>query len=627
MVRVPFDDAIMTDQLLPYYNRELAFLRKMGAEFAEAHPKIAGRLRIGSDIAEDPHVARMVEAFAYLTARIRHKLDDDFPELAEAMLGVLYPHYLAPIPSMAIAQFELDRSQAESLVGSRLPQGAGLETEMVRGKGIDGETCRFRTAYDVTLWPIRVLQAEFRGPPFTAPPCRFVKDAKAIVRVQLGCWSDKIVFGQLALDSLRFYLHGPTQFIYDLHQAILNHTLGVAVAASPGDKEAVLLSPQCVRPVGFEKSEKILPSTARSFDGYGLLSEYFAFPQKFLFFDLSAIDRRAISRLGKQAEFYFYLNRHWPDLEKNVDAQTFQLGCTPIVNLYRQRAESIPLTNTEFEYRVIPDSRRPLAHEIHSIDRVVATSPSNEQREFHAFYSVQHGQESRQQRGYWHAVRRPAGYAAGQIDGGTELFVSLVDLDFQPTEMGKWTLDIETTCLNRDLPRHLPYGSGQPRMQLTAGGSVGAIRCLTPPSSTERPAMRRGTLWRLISHLSLNHLSVVSPDGSPDALREILRLYDYHDSPETRAMIEGILKVQGRRVVGRVGGSVSAGFCRGLEVTLQLDEDRFTGSGVYLFAAVLERFVGLYTTLNSFTKMIATTNKREEPLAQWPPRAGEQVLI
>jgi type VI secretion system protein ImpG len=258
---------------------------------------------------------------------------------------------------------------------------------------------------------------------------------------------------------------------------------------------------------------------------------------------------------------------------------------------------------------------------------VVATSPQNEQLEFHPFYSVRHASEAKKQRAFWHATRRPAGYAAGQVDRGTEMFLSIVDLDFLPNAPAKWTLDIETTCLNRDLPRHLPYGAGQPRLQLTAGAPLGRLRCVVPLSTTLRPAMQRSTMWRLISHLSLNHLSLIAEDDTADALREILKLYDYQDSAETRAMIEGVLKVRGRRIVGRVGGSVSSGFCRGFEVTVLFDEERFSGSGVYLFAAVLERFLGLYSSLNSFTKLIATTNKREEPLAKWPPRAGQLSLI
>ena len=617
----------MTDQLLPYYNRELAFLRKMGAEFAEAHPKIAGRLRLTGEATEDPHVARMIEGFAYLTARIRHKLDDDFPELTETMLGILYPHYLAPLPSVSIVQFELDKTQAELTAGYRIAQGAALETEPVRGKGVDGETCQFRTCYDVTLWPMTLQAAEFRGPPFRAPPCRFAAEAKAIVRLQLGTLAASVPFSLIALDRLRFFLQAPAPFVYQLYESILNNTLAVAIANSSGDRGAVILPGDCVKPVGFERGEAILPYSARSFDGYRLFSEFFSFPDKFLFFDITSIGPQALSRLGNQLEVYLYLGRYVPDLEKNVDANSFQLGCTPIVNLYHQRTEPIQLTHTDHEYRVVPDARRPLAHEIYSIDRVVATSPQNEQVEFRPFYSVRHAAEGRSQRAFWHATRRAAGYAAGQVDRGTEMYLSLVDLDFQPSAPAKWTLDIEATCLNRDLPRHLPYGAGQPRLQLTTGAPLGKLRCVAPLSATRRPALQRGTMWRLISHLSLNHLSLISTDDSADALREILKLYDYQDSAETRGIIDGVLQVRGRRIVGRVGGPVSSGFCRGFEVTVHLDEERFSGSGVYLFAAVLERFMGLYASLNSFTRLVATTNKREERLAKWPPRAGEQILI
>jgi type VI secretion system protein ImpG len=331
-----------------------------------------------------------------------------------------------------------------------------------------------------------------------------------------------------------------------------------------------------------------------------------------------------LARLGNRLELVFFLGRHVPDLEKNVDANTFQLGCTPVINLYRQRAEPIALTHARFEYRVVPDARRPLAHEVYSIDRVVATSPQNEQREYFPFYSVKHAEEAGRQQAFWHAARRPAGYAAGQVDRGTEMFLSLVDLEFRPAMPAKWTLDVETTCLNRDLPRHLPYGSGQPRLQLTTGAPLGRLRCLTPFTPTQRPALQRGTMWRLVSHLSLNHLSLVADGNRADALREILRLYDYQDSPETRAMIDAVRQVSG---VGRVSGGAASGFCRGFEVTVDFEEERFSGSGVYLFAAVLERFLGLYTSLNSFTRLIATTDRREEPLAKWPPRAGEQILI
>src|SRR5262245_45358615 len=310
----------MSDELLPYYHRELAYIRKMGGKFADANPKIAARLRIAADTCEDPHVERMIEAFAYLTARIRHKLEDDFPEISDAMLGVLYPHYLAPIPSMAIVQFVLDRSQGELTNGYTVERGVSIETEP-----IEGEPCRFRTCYPITLWPIELVSAILSGRPFTAPVTPYSSQATAVLRLELACMSKDLTFAQLTLDSLRFFLKGQDQHVYDLYEFIHNNTLEVAIASSPRDAQPVLLDRRKVLQVGFERDEGMLPYTARSFLGYRLLSEFFAFPKKFLFFDLAGLGGRALSRFGNKIEVYFYLNRTSSDVAQNVDTETFRL--------------------------------------------------------------------------------------------------------------------------------------------------------------------------------------------------------------------------------------------------------------------------------------------------------------
>ena len=609
----------MSDELLPYYHRELAFIRRLGAEFAEAHPKIAGRLRLGPDAAEDPHVERLIEAFAYLNARTRHKLDDDFPEITDALLSVLYPHYLAPIPSMAVVQCVLDRGQGDLTGGYTIPRESAIETEPV-----DGEPCRFRTCYPVTLWPIEIAAAELAGQPFAAPPSPCTAQAAAVLRLQLGCFADDATFAQLPLDSLRFFLKGQSQHVFAVYELLMNNVLGVALASGPDDRQPVLLNPRCIRPVGFERDEGMLPLSARSFPGYRLLTEWFTFPQKFLFVDLAGLDREALTRIGNKLEIYFYLNRTTTDLQQNVTRDTFQLGCTPMVNLYKQRAEPIALTHTESEYRVVPDSRRPAAHEVYSIDGVTATSPDNQPVEYRPFYSMKHATDRRRQETFFYTTRRPA---ESQLDRGTEVFLTLVDMNMQPSVPIGSTLDVETTCLNRDLPHRLPFGEGQPGLRLSKGGPLERIECVSGrPTPTFRPARRRAAMWRLISHLSLNHLSLVDYDEGADAIREILKLYDFADSAETRAMIDGIQSVRSRRVTGRVGSGPLA-FCRGVEVSVHLDEERFTGSGVYLFASVLERFLGLYCSINSFSQLVATTNKREGVLRRWSPRAGETALL
>ncbi len=613
----------MSDPLLPYYNKELNFIRHLGAEFAEIHPKIAGRLRLGPDAAEDPHVERMIEAFAYLNARTRHKLEDDFPEITDALLGVLYPHYQAPIPSMAVVQFVLDRGQGDLTVGYTIPREAAIETDP-----IDGEPCRFRTCYPTTLWPIEIDAADLAGQPFTAPPAPYAPQSQAVLRLQLSCFAEEMTFAQLSIDSLRFFLKGQSQHVFALYELMFTGVLGVALASSPRDPEPVLLDGRCIQPVGFGRDEGMLPYSARSFLGYRLLSEYFAFPQKFLFFDLTGLDRGVLQKAGNRLEVYFYLSRSSIDLEQNVTKDLFQLGCTPMVNLYRRRAEPIRLTHTESEYRVVPDARRPRANEVYSVDRVTATSPDNRQVEYQPFYSFKHAADHRQQKAFWYATRRPARLAGGQIDQGTEVYLSLVDLGFSSSVPADWTLDVETTCVNRDLPHRLSLAEGQANLRLSKGAPLSRIECLTGrPTATLRPALKHGAMWRLISHLSLNHLSLVDYEEGADALREILKLYDFADSAETRSVIDGILSVRCRRVVGRAAGDLRGGFCRGIEVAVHFDEERFSGSGVYLFASVLERFLGLYCSINSFSKFVATTNKREGELRRWAPRAGETVLL
>jgi type VI secretion system protein ImpG len=610
----------MSEELLPYYNRELAYLRRLGAEFAEAYPKIAGRLRLGEDAAEDPHVERLIEAFAFLSARIRHKLDDDFPEITDALLGVLYPHFLAPIPSMAVVQFVLDRGQAELTTGYPIARDAPIETDP-----IGGEPCRFRTCYPVTLWPVELTAAELTGPPFTAPSVPYMSKTTAVLRLQLRCFAKELTFGKLAVDRLRFFLKGQAQHVFALYELLFNNVLGVALAASPADPRPALCDAACLEQVGFDREQGMIPYPARSFLGYRLLSEYFAFPSKFLFFDL-LLNRPALAAAGNKLDVFIYLNRSSRELEQNVSRETFQLGCAPVVNLFSQRAEPIPLSHAETQYRVVPDARRPLVAEVYSIDRVTATSPDNETREYAPFYSIQHGASTGRGKAFWYAARRPAGETRGPSDRGTEVFLSLVDLDFRPAAPADWVLDVETTCLNRDLPYRLPFGGGQPRLRLSQGAPLERIECLTRPTPTLRPALRRGALWRVISHLSLNHLSLGDQEDGADALREILKLYDFADSAESRSTIEGILSVRSRRVVGRTGG-LRGGVCRGVEVAVHLDEERFSGSGLFLFASLLERFAALYCSINSFSRLVVSTNKREGELRRWPPRAGETVLL
>ncbi len=340
----------------------------------------------------DPHIERLIEAFALLTGRIQHKLDDDFPELTTALLGVLYPHYLAPVPSMAIVQFDIDPARAQLPNGFRIGQHSRLSTNP-----IGDLPCKYRTGYPVTLWPIQVIGCKFTGPPFprgiSAPP-----NSKSLLRIQLDCLSG-MKFSDLTLDTLRFYLTGENETIAQLYEFLFNHVLQVVFLAPEGtaNPSPVVFSPrESLFPVGFDIDDGLLPYPSQSFLGYRLLSEYFALPEKFHFLDLGGFRQVCRSGFQKRLDVLLFLNRASSKLAQDINAETFRLGCTPAINLFEQTAEPIPLTQARYEYRIVPDVANPDGMEVYSVDDVVSVDPiAGTTSEYFPFYSFHHGMTAR----------------------------------------------------------------------------------------------------------------------------------------------------------------------------------------------------------------------------------------
>ncbi|HTF90213.1 MAG TPA: type VI secretion system baseplate subunit TssF, partial [Planctomycetota bacterium] len=335
----------MSDELLPYYERELGYLRHLGAEFARQHPKIAGRLRMGGDAIEDPHVSRLIESVAFLNARVRRKLDDGFPELVDALLDVLHPQFLAPIPSMSIVRFEGDPAATAPYLVAR---DTLLETDPSHGP-----PCRFRTGYPAMVWPFREQRSRMSSAPFQAPTTGQSSRAASVIQISLGCASKVNGFGKLKPESLRFFLRGQPSRVAELYQRLFEDTLEIAIATAPNDPKPIVLPASALRPVGFEADEGLLPFPARTSNAYRLLSEYFAFPSKFHFIDIAGIPPDRLARFQDKLEIFIYLRNGSRELEQSVDTETFALGCAPIVNLFKHRAEPIQLTHSTSEYHVV----------------------------------------------------------------------------------------------------------------------------------------------------------------------------------------------------------------------------------------------------------------------------------
>ncbi len=607
----------MSDELLPYYEKELAFIRQMGAEFARENPKIAARLGIGSEAIEDPHVSRLIQGFAYLNARIQHKLDDDFPEISDALLEVIYPHFLRPLPSMSIVQFVADRKNLDTTC--LLQKGTLLETGQ-----FNGENCRFTTAYDAWLQPFEVMEAKLMGRPFDTPGSNRFKGAEAVLKLSIRTFTDEITFSGHPPSKIRFFLKGQTQHVNPLYELLLNRCLAVFMCNGEADPNPVRLPLSTVQPVGFKSGEGLLPYPESSFMGYRLLTEYFAYPEKFLFFDLHEFSDRITDRAGNTLEFYLYLAKSNVELEPNVSPDTFQLGCVPVINLFEHQAEQIKVDHRATEYEIIPDSRRPESLEIYSIEQVTASTSQGDSETYLPLYGVNHENQNQEHQVFWFGTRRHARLGSGVRDDATDVFLSLVDLDFNPNNPDDRSLTVDTLCSNRDQPSWLE----QPRLQcVESAPPCSQIICLTPLKDTVRPSLRNNARWKLISHLSLNHLSITGGNDATTALQEILRLYDFKDSSENRAPIESIVSVSATPISAPMTIEGRTSLCRGIEVEIELDESRMSGNSSFLFATVLEHFFALYCSINSFTRVLVRLKNKEGYLKECPPRAGEKILL
>jgi type VI secretion system protein ImpG len=462
-------------------------------------------------------------------------------------------------------------------------------------------------------------------------------DAAAVIRIGMECLGG-LRLEQLPIDSIRFYLNGESAAVHTLYEFLFLNSLRVAIRALPATRALpgagalpanegaaqALLPASSLQQVGFTGAEGILPYSDRSFLGYRLLQEYFSFPEKFFFVDLKGLDRLPKSGFGSAFEILIFLKQ--PDqphrliaLEQSVGGDTFQLGCTPMVNLFERIAEPVRITQTKAEYHIVPDQHRQMSTEVYSVDRVASVNYLEEPRIYEPFYSLRHGALDETHKHFWYTHRRPS---LRKNDNGTEVYISLVDLDFNPALPPVEMLTARVTCTNRDRAFHLKlpgeFGELEPE-----GAALVRARCLRKPTPTLRPPARRGLQWRLISHLSLNHLSIV--EKGSEALQEILRLYDFSDDPAVRRQIAGIAGVNSRSCISRVASETGVAFCRGTDVTLEFDEDQYVGTGVFLLACVLQRFLGLYSAVNSFSRVTART--RKGVLKQWPPLAGEQILL
>ncbi len=629
----------MDPRLLKYYNQELQHVREMGSEFAAEYPKIAGRLGMDGIECADPYVERLLESFAFMAARVQLKLDAEYPTFTQHLFELIYPHYLAPTPSMAIVELFPDLNEGALIDGIEVERGSLMQTSRVRG---EQTSCTYATAAGTTLWPIELTEAKYFSGASSLGNIGVedLRGVKAGLRLRLRATAGA-AFNELALDNMVLYLPGTGEVRHQLYEQLLANCVGMVVRPKGGKAPWTdRLPASSIQRGGFDNEESLLPFTRQSFQGYRLLQEYFSFPDRFMFVNLVGLQPSMNRCSGTELELIVLFDRQVAGLESAVDSASFSLNCVPVVNLFEKRADRIHIDRGSTAYHVLADRTRPMDYEVYSVYEVKGHgSDTDAEVEFRPFYSSRDVGAQHAQMAYFTLNREPRIMSSKQRKVGarssyigSEVFISIVDSNAPPFGEDLKQLSMKLTCTNRDLPLQLSFGGEKTDMTLDAGAPVEAIKCVAGPTRPRPPLSGSSSAWRLVSHLALNYMSLTdsvdvnSGENAAVALREMLSLYAPENDLAIQRQIEGIKSISSKAITRRLPTSGPIAFGRGLEITLECEDGAFEGAGVFLLGSVLEEFFARYVSMNSFTETVLRTHDRGE-VARWPARIGQRPRL
>ncbi|MFV3074848.1 type VI secretion system baseplate subunit TssF [Niveispirillum fermenti] len=611
-----------------YYEDELRHLREGAVLFARQFPQMARGLGLTPQHCHDPDVERLLEGVAFLTARVQQELDARFPRLAGHMLEAVNPNYLAPVPSMTIVQFQPRGGDAGLPEGHSLPRGS-----LLRGvnEAWPEKHCLFRTAHDVTLFPITLARADYAGTPAAAhalglPPG---SAAGAALRLSFTC-RQGITADRLELHALPLFLTGAPGVTAALHEHLLAGTATILVRPAGNGGHGRLLPPDALERMGHRPEEAMLPVLARNFDGTRLLQEYAALPERFLFVRLKGLRPALRDCATAGFEIVILFDRAHPHLHAGqVSASNFALFCTPAVNLFERRLGAIPVGNRQTGVDIIADPHNPHDHEIHSLLSVKGYGAGNQHtHDFQPLFAGQGGRTDPAGRAYYTLSRR-ARHAADPTPGmphaGQEVTIALVDRDNAPVPHALRFLGITALCCNGDLPRRLARGQGMLDLHPEEPAPVEAVHCLTRLTPPRRLTAEGGIAWRLVSLVSLNLLSLLDRDPAAAAarLRDLLHLHADSADPAVPDQIDLLRSVAIRPIVARHPGPGPICHMRGLEISLGMTRRAMAEGTGFLLGMVLDEFFARYVSTNCFTQTVVLDEERGE-VKRWPIRTGRR---
>ena len=612
----------MIEDFLKLYNEELHELRKQGEDFAETHPKIAGRLRLGQGNVEDPLVGRLMESFAFLTARLRHKQNDGLDQVVDNIINMLYPHYLLPVPCCSTLQFA-PKDQLDT--DFTIPAKTVVETDVD-----EMDPCYFTTCYPVKLWPINLSEASYGRKMIVKPKQHTGKELKSCLCLKLKTMDTDNSLADLGLDDVRFFIKAENQQANLIYKLFMKHTKEIIIHWDNPQGAKLNVPVNIITPVGFSDKEGLLPYPPHSFRGFALLSEFFAFAEKFFYFNLRGLNEYIHADMGNKIEIYFYFDEVFTELEKIINQDNFVLGCTPIVNVFESNGEPITIDQKQSEYHVIADAHRAWEGiEVYAVKEVAINSDKHDKEiSCNPYFGKKFESHEKEYCLYWHTFKKSCWELGAHYLPGYESFLSFSNIGYFQDLSDNIIVTPRLLCTNRELPTQLPFGGDKPKLKFwqTNYELVESMRCITSITAPRYRDKNKVASCDLASHLFLNQICFANGADTLRILKDNLALYHYDDEYDNSLVTNGLLAVETRMVTERHPETLKQGFCKGIELTLAIDENYFAENNIYLFGCMLHEFLSRGCSINTFIRLIINSNRGGE-IHRWKARLGVKPIL
>lgn len=602
----------MKDNLLSYYNKELSYFRSYSKEFAKKHPKVAGNLGLSETNIEDPHVARLIEAVSFLTARVQQNIDAGLPQLTQSIFSVLYPDYFAPLPATGVFSFRLKEGIDKPYTIERGTRFRAIQSGMTE--------CRFRTCYETTLYPVTIGKVSYSGLPFEIPelPNRRIK-VQSRLKIDVVASSNNLDDEGFVMPRLRCFLKGQQEYTAKLFELIHNDCVLVTIADKSDPQNKKVLSKSSIKQVGFADEESVIPYDKKSFSGYRVLSEFYHTPDKFLFFEIEGFDQ--IFAQGKsEKEITLYCREHYAELEQYLTPKNFVLGASAAINLFEHTPELIDVETAINDYKVRPSAGQPDSYEVHHIKQVNSIDEKGDKETLLPIYKANN---DKQQSWVWNFHREAAAMAGGKVSAGLDTIITLIGQGKEHQPRPKF-LQLVTECSNRNLPNKLRLSEGGCQLLFAKPTpTIDQIKLESSLTKPKRPQINDQSRWQLARHINLSYLSEQGVDG----LKELLSLYNFFGLPEVENMIDGIQQLTIEPSVSRAVIGGHSGVIHGNDITLVCDDEYYTGTSVYFFGCVLSVFLSQLCQVNSYVKLAIRLQGHTDKVYQWPVLNGKVKLL